>query len=207
MIAIKNMITRITSGSIQGNLDNSTSTGVSTGTEAGTGQGTEININTDFSTCASGTYRLIKDSITVSGISSGGSMATQLHVAFSKTFSGVGIVTGPPYYCPGTGGTATALTTCMSSSGASINVNTMVSALAGYVSKGIADDTSNIANDKIYIYHGTADTTVTEGVAKKNEEFYKKFVTKTENFKTYYNLASAHGFVSFFIFYYKYFKF
>ena len=122
-------------------------------------------------------------------------MATQLHAAFSKTFSGVGIVTGPPYYCPGTGGTSTALTTCMSSNGASINVNNMVSALTGYVSKGTADDTSNMINDKIYIYHGTADTTVTEGVAKKSEEFYKKFVTNAANFKTYYTLGSAHGFV------------
>ena len=52
----------------------------------------------------------------------------------------------------------------MSSNGATINVNTMATALSGYVSKGTADDTSNMANDKIYIYHGTADSTVTEGI-------------------------------------------
>ena len=32
--------------------------------------------------------------ITVSGISSGGSMATQLHIAYSTVFSGVGLVAG-----------------------------------------------------------------------------------------------------------------
>ena len=52
----------------------------------------------------------------------------------------------------------------MSSNGATINVNTMATALSGYVSSGKADATSNMENDKIYIYHGTADTTVTEGL-------------------------------------------
>ena len=38
--------------------------------------------------------------ITVSGLSSGGFMAVQLHVAYSSTFKrGAGIVAGGPYYC------------------------------------------------------------------------------------------------------------
>jgi poly(3-hydroxybutyrate) depolymerase len=45
----------------------------------------------------------------VSGLSSGGFMAVQLHVAFSATFkAGAGIVAGGPYYCAqGAVGTAT----------------------------------------------------------------------------------------------------
>ncbi len=37
--------------------------------------------------------------ISVVGLSSGAAMATQMHVAFSKTFMGAGIVAGVPYYC------------------------------------------------------------------------------------------------------------
>src|SRR4249919_2672354 len=36
---------------------------------------------------------------TVSGISSGGFMAVQLHVAHSSTVKGAGVLAGGPYYC------------------------------------------------------------------------------------------------------------
>src|SRR5690606_24039788 len=37
--------------------------------------------------------------ITVSGLSSGGAMAVQFHVAHSTVVKGAGIVAGAPYYC------------------------------------------------------------------------------------------------------------
>ena len=38
--------------------------------------------------------------VSVSGISSGGYMAVQLHVAYSNTFhKGIGVVAGGPFYC------------------------------------------------------------------------------------------------------------
>jgi poly(3-hydroxybutyrate) depolymerase len=37
--------------------------------------------------------------VTVSGLSSGGFMAVQMHVAYSSVFSGAGIFAGGPYYC------------------------------------------------------------------------------------------------------------
>jgi poly(3-hydroxybutyrate) depolymerase len=39
------------------------------------------------------------DTVTVSGLSSGGAMATQFHLAHSATVRGVGIIAGVPYYC------------------------------------------------------------------------------------------------------------
>lgn len=36
---------------------------------------------------------------TVSGISSGGFMAVQMHVIYSDHFSGAGVVAGGPFYC------------------------------------------------------------------------------------------------------------
>lgn len=39
------------------------------------------------------------DLATVSGLSSGGYMAVQLHVIYSNLFKGAGIVAGGPYYC------------------------------------------------------------------------------------------------------------
>mmetsp|Transcript_36359 Transcript_36359/g.55832 ORF Transcript_36359/g.55832 Transcript_36359/m.55832 type:complete len:85 (-) Transcript_36359:556-810(-) len=54
------------------------------------------------------------DKSTVSGLSSGGFMAVQLHVAYSDVFKGAGIFAGGPFYCA-QDKEMTALTTCMSS--------------------------------------------------------------------------------------------
>jgi hypothetical protein len=52
-----------------------------------------------------------KTQISVSGISSGGFMAHQFHVAHSSNVMGAGIVAGGPYYCAG-GSIAKAITQC-----------------------------------------------------------------------------------------------
>jgi len=58
--------------------------------------------------------------VTVSGISAGGSMATQLHLAFSSKISGCGIVAGPPYYCA-QGSMMSAIGACMSGPATSVS--------------------------------------------------------------------------------------
>jgi len=45
-------------------------------------------------TVIAGNYKVDRNKISVSGISSGGAMATQLHVAYSSVFMGVGIIAG-----------------------------------------------------------------------------------------------------------------
>lgn len=52
----------------------------------------------------------------------------------------------------------------MSLSGSTINVDNAANSLSSYVSRGLADDTSNLSNDKVYLYHGTLDSTVTAGI-------------------------------------------
>jgi len=54
------------------------------------------------------------DQVTVSGISAGGQMAHQLHIAYPDVFSGVGIIAGGPFGCA-EGSLATAMTRCMGS--------------------------------------------------------------------------------------------
>lgn len=43
--------------------------------------------------------RIDRERITVSGLSSGGHMAHQLHVAYSDLFSGAAIIAGGPFGC------------------------------------------------------------------------------------------------------------
>src|SRR5260370_40451679 len=51
-------------------------------------------------------------SLTVSGVSSGGYMAVQLHIAHSERVKGAGVIAGGPYYCA-MGSVWTALNNCM----------------------------------------------------------------------------------------------
>ena len=57
------------------------------------------------------TYRIAPSRIVVAGISSGGAMAVQMSVAYSRLFKGVAIYAGLPYFCA-QDSEATALSTC-----------------------------------------------------------------------------------------------
>lgn len=128
--------------------------------------------------------------ITVSGISAGGSMAAQLHLAYSSEISGCGIVAGPPYYCA-QGNMMTALGACMNGPATSVSVTNIQNKLKSYISFGHADDTSNIKDDPVYIFTGKNDRTVIPGVVQVNEKIYSPLGA---NIKTNYDLPANHGF-------------
>jgi poly(3-hydroxybutyrate) depolymerase len=130
--------------------------------------------------------------VTVSGISSGGAMAAQLHLAFSSEISGSGIVAGPPYYCA-EGNTLLAITECLYGPAALIPVEKLENQLQSYVTAGSADPTSHIKNDPVYIFSGTSDHTVSPDVVKINEKIYSSLGA---HIKTNYDLPANHGFVT-----------
>ena len=45
------------------------------------------------------TYNIDTDQISVSGLSSGGYMAVQMHIAYSASIMGVGVLAAGPYLC------------------------------------------------------------------------------------------------------------
>ena len=58
--------------------------------------------------------------ITVSGISAGGQMAHQLHIAYSDLFSGAAIIAGGPFGCA-QGSVATAFARCIATTGGKLS--------------------------------------------------------------------------------------
>ncbi|CAF1131287.1 unnamed protein product [Didymodactylos carnosus] len=129
---------------------------------------------------------------TVSGLSAGGSMATQLHIAFSKDISAAGIITGPPYYCA-QGSMLTAIGACMNGPATSVGVTAIQNKLKSYASAGTVDSLNNLNGDPVYIFHGKTDRTVVEGVVKLNEQIYQPY---NINLKTNYDSQANHGFVT-----------
>ena len=76
-----------------------------------------LTANADAPVVSLGDYRADPASVTVSGISSGGYMAHQFHIAYSDAVIGAGVVAGGPYRCaahgPSSQGECNAVTRCM----------------------------------------------------------------------------------------------
>ena len=115
--------------------------------------------------------RIDPQRITVSGLSSGGAMAVQLHVAHSATVRGAGVLAGPPYYCA-EGVVASALGRCMKD-GATIPVERLLAAADRFAGEGRIDAVTNLQDDRVWLYRGAADPHVDKGVADALERFYR----------------------------------
>ena len=116
-----------------------------------------------------------KTQTTVSGLSSGGFMAAQLHVAYSATFKkGAGIVAGGPFYCA-EGSITNATGRCMASP-AGIPTSSLVSTTNSWASQGSIDPVVNLQNSKVYLFSGSLDSTVKPGVMDALKTYYNSFV-------------------------------
>jgi poly(3-hydroxybutyrate) depolymerase len=112
---------------------------------------------------------------TVSGLSAGGYMAVQLHVAYSATFKkGAGVVAGGPFYCA-QGSVVTATGACMASP-AGISVSSLVTNTNNWGSQGLIDPVVNLQNSKLYLFSGTLDSAVKTGVMDALKTYYNSFV-------------------------------
>lgn len=110
-------------------------------------------------------YNINISDTSVSGLSSGGFFAGQMGVAFSSIIKGVGIVAGGTYDCAG----QTGYFSCMFQS--SPSVTTSISNTKSW-SGSLIDDASNLANQKIFMFSGKADTTVATSVMDQVFNYY-----------------------------------
>lgn len=156
----------------------------------------------------------------VSGISSGGFMATQYHVAFSENLAGAGIVAGGPYFCAGNEASGsstsafksyllTASTTCMNPCKYAFwpfvswceyfmlpDGEQLAKKAGTLAAEGLIDPLANLTDDRIYLFSGDIDSTVASGVVTQAEDFYLSAGIPATAIK-YDHLANAeHGFIS-----------
>ncbi len=131
--------------------------------------------------------------ITVSGVSAGGFMAVQMHVALSSVFKGAASVAGGIYWCA-QGDAMAAQSTCMKSP-ASLTVNTFLQKAKSDEAAGKIEKLDNIKTAKIFIYAGKQDTIVNPVSSNKLYEFYSK-LTPAANIKYKNDVPSGHGWVT-----------
>jgi poly(3-hydroxybutyrate) depolymerase len=118
--------------------------------------------------------------VTVSGISAGGYMAVQMHVAHSRIVKGAGVIAGGPYYCA-QGSLFTAYYDCMApgffaSLPATALLRTDTEAFAG---NGRIDGTVNLAGSRAWLFTGTRDRTVLASVVDALNGYYAAFQVQT----------------------------
>ena len=138
--------------------------------------------------------QLDKTQTTVSGLSSGGYMAVQLHVAFSSVFAkGAGVVAGGPFYCA-EGSVVNATGRCMASP-AGIPTSTLVGTTNTWASQGHVDPVSHLQNSKVYLFSGSVDSVVKTGVMDALKTYYNSFVPAA-NVVYKKDIAAEHALVT-----------
>jgi poly(3-hydroxybutyrate) depolymerase len=137
---------------------------------------------------------------TVSGLSSGAFMATQFAVAYSAGIAGAGIIAGGPFYCAGLGGLAgpehfliTATTLCMQPLGAAPSGAAAWQQAQQFAKQGDIDPTRSIAQQRIYIFTGSADNIVKSKVVAQTAAFYRAAGVKEPELKYVDNINAGHA--------------
>jgi hypothetical protein len=117
--------------------------------------------------------------VTVSGVSSGGSMAVQMHVAHSAMVKGAGVIAGGPYYCA-KGSLWTAYFNCMTPGWWTPLPS--ASSLKGFAEQFAnakrIDPVANLSTARVWLFSGTQDRTVAPAVVRELAAYYALFGVK-----------------------------
>lgn len=113
---------------------------------------------------------------TVSGVSSGGFMAVQMHIAHSSRVKGVGALAAGPYYCA-QGSLWTAMNNCMRPAGWSPlpDINLLKSHAERMAQDRSIDSTGNLVAARVWLFSGLEDRTVGTRVVEALGNFYRLF--------------------------------
>ncbi len=147
------------------------------------------------SVVALGSYNADIHQTSVSGISSGGYMAVQLHVAFSSIMKGVGVFAGGPYHCAGSSGKSSQAQSSCQYASPLPDVNASISYTDHEAGASTIDATSNLAAQQVWLFSGTNDNTVKPVVMNVLQRYYQHYVTAGSIF--YKNdIAAGHGHIT-----------
>lgn len=115
---------------------------------------------------------------TISGFSSGGFMATQLHLSYSSAITGVGLVAAGPYYC--SQGSVKLATSKCTYSDSPIDIAPLIAYAESMSSQGFIDPVSNLGTSTVYIFSGSADILILPQIVESSYRFYKNFVPSSQ---------------------------
>lgn len=132
---------------------------------------------------------------TVSGLSSGGYMANQFHVAYSSLVRGAAILAAGPFYCA-KGNVATALTDCTTPTAVNPpDAGYSARVTEDYAARGEIDATSHLFDSRVWLFSGTLDATVYPVVVERLHDYYRRYVNPA-NIAFVRDIPAAHAMVT-----------
>ncbi len=147
---------------------------------------------------------------TVSGLSSGGYMAAQFHVAYAASLAGAAVLAGGPYGCS-RGSLTTAMLGCscpanpdawqrlrnsLPGLGCSVLAPGPLASLADdalAASHGHIDNPAELARQRVWLYSGTLDTVVRPALVDAVEAFYRRHGVPASQLHHDRVQGAAHG--------------
>jgi poly(3-hydroxybutyrate) depolymerase len=144
-------------------------------------------------------YNIDKAAMSVSGISSGGYMAQQFHVAHSREIMGAGAIAAGPWDCadskPGWLPVFTATGVCSHMAGSFVpfmgppNAQASIAATKAAARSHTIDPIQGMAGDKVFLFSGSKDTLVPSSVVDSLRQYYLAFLP--QNRVRYVNTVPA----------------
>lgn len=132
------------------------------------------------------------NNITVSGLSSGGYMASQYQIAHSDKVKGAAILSAGPYFCA-QGSIGTALARCVTKTDSEINLSLLTEQINLYAANSSIAPLSHLENHKIWLMHGIKDKTVNRPAVDALFKQYSQYVN-AENIIYINDKAFGHQF-------------
>ncbi len=141
--------------------------------------------------------------ISISGVSSGGYMATQLHVAHARQIMGVAVLAGGPYYCAGGGYPFNMLRSVAVCSDTATwfpffgppDVDRAMAEIDRQAGRGAIDDPVHLAGDRVYLFSGNRDEQVPPSVIDALNRLYQVYV-EPENIAVVDTVPAAHAMIT-----------
>ncbi|MGX5915125.1 extracellular catalytic domain type 2 short-chain-length polyhydroxyalkanoate depolymerase [Aliidiomarina sp. Khilg15.8] len=131
-------------------------------------------------------------SLTVSGISSGGYMAHQFHLAYGDRVHGAAMLASGPYDCA-RGSLGIALTECMGTPERKPDATALLQRALERVKARDLAPLSTVYRDRVWLFRGSQDTTIGKPVFDGLVDFYNQ-VTMTQNIEVVTDIDAAHVF-------------
>lgn len=138
-------------------------------------------------------YNVDPTRVTVSGISAGGFMAHQLHIAYSDIFQGAGLVGCGPYYCA-RNSLQRAIANGLRANEA-LDVETIVEQISELEAESQIASIENMRKHKVWLFRGTNDRVVSQYVVDSLEDLYLNYIPRA-NVKYVNDVVAPHAMVT-----------
>lgn len=129
-----------------------------------------------LSPLSSASLKLNVEHISLSGLSSGGYMATQFQLAHSDWVNAVGIIAAGPYYCA-QNDISIALNQCVNQLTSPLDLTVLNQQATTWQQQGKLPSLSNLKSHKVWLFNGSKDTKVIAKVNDKLAQQYQQWVT------------------------------